>query len=96
MIVGKRLWDDCNIQEERLDEANDTHQEVYDSVVNESTSTDDENCHDHEKEVHEEQDTLEQNLTYLLELKEVEIGELQIVKEQLAQANTNNRKRYAL
>ena len=24
------LQDDCNIQEERLDEANDTHWEVYD------------------------------------------------------------------
>ena len=31
---------------------------------------------------------VEQNLTYLLGLKEVEIGELQIVKEQLEQKNT--------
>ena len=36
---------DCNIQEERLDEGNDTHWEVYDSAVDESTSTDDEDCH---------------------------------------------------
>ena len=37
----------------RLDEANDTHWEVYDSAVGESTSTDDKNCHDHKNEVHE-------------------------------------------
>ena len=37
--------DDCNIQEERLDEANDTHWEVYGSAVDESTSTDEEDCH---------------------------------------------------
>ena len=39
------VQDDCNIQKERLDEANDTHWEVYDSAVDESTSTDDEDCH---------------------------------------------------
>ena len=50
------LPDDCNIQEERLDEANDTQWEVYDSAVNKSTSTDDEHCHDHENEVLEEED----------------------------------------
>ena len=50
------VQDDCNIQEERLDEANDTHWEVYDSAVDKSTSTDDEDCHDHENEVHEEED----------------------------------------
>ena len=41
------VQDDCNIQEERLDEANDTHREVRDSAVDESTSTDDEVCHNH-------------------------------------------------
>ena len=70
------VQDDCNIQEERLDEANDTHWEVYDSAVDESTSTDDEDCHDHENEVHE--------------LKEVEISELQIVKEQIATVALTN------
>ena len=39
------VQDNCNIQEERLDEANDTHREVYDSAVDESTGTDDEDCH---------------------------------------------------
>ena len=34
------VLDDCNIQEERLDEANDTHWEVYHSAIDESTSTD--------------------------------------------------------
>ena len=34
-----QVQDDCNIQEKRLDEANDTHWEVYDSAVDESTST---------------------------------------------------------
>ena len=29
--------DDCNIQEETLNEANDTHWEVHDSAVDEST-----------------------------------------------------------
>ena len=43
------VQDDCNIQEERLDEANDTHWEVCDSAVDESTSTDDNDCHNHEK-----------------------------------------------
>ena len=49
------VLDECNIQEERLDEANDTHWEVYDSAVDESTSTDDEYCHDQCNEVHEEE-----------------------------------------
>ena len=42
------VQDDCKIEEERLDEANNIHWEVDDSAVDESTSTDDENCHDHE------------------------------------------------
>ena len=50
------VQDDCNTQEERLDEANEKHWEVYDSAVDKSTSTDDEHCHDHENEVHEEED----------------------------------------
>ena len=76
--------DDCNIQEERLDEANDPHWEVYNSVVDESTSTDNEHCHNHENDVHERGGcTVDQNFTYLLRLKEVEIGKLQIVKEQI-------------
>ena len=29
------VQDDCNIQEERLDEDNDTHRDVYDSAVDE-------------------------------------------------------------
>ena len=44
-----------NIQEERLDEANDRHWEEYNSAVDESTSTDDEDCRDHGNEVHEEE-----------------------------------------
>ena len=31
------MLDDCNIQEEGLNEASDTHLEVYDSAVDEST-----------------------------------------------------------
>ena len=54
------VLDDCYIQEERLDEANDTHWEVYDSAVDESTSTDAEDCHHHKNEVHEEE-YVEQN-----------------------------------
>ena len=38
-----KVQDDCNIQEEMLDEA-----------VDESASTDDEYCHDHENEVHKD------------------------------------------
>ena len=49
------VLDDCNIQEEKLDEDNDTHWEVYDSAVDDSTSTDDENYHNHGNEVHEEE-----------------------------------------
>ena len=60
----------------RVDEANDTHWEVYDSAVDESTSTDDEDSHDHKNEVHE--------------LKKVEIGELQIVKKQIVTAALTN------
>ena len=72
------VQNDCNIEEERLDEANEIHWEEYNSAVDESTSTDeestnnDEECYDHENEVYEEEDT-QQNLTYLLELKEVEV-----------------------
>ena len=40
----------------RLDEADDTHLKVYDSAVDESTSTDDEDSHGYENEVHEEED----------------------------------------
>ena len=39
-----------------LDEANDRHWEVHDSAVDESTSTDGEDCHNYENEVHEEED----------------------------------------
>ena len=55
------VQDDCNTQEKRLDEAIDTHWEVYDSAFDESTSADDEQCHDHENEVHvhEEEDIYE-------------------------------------
>ena len=49
------VQDDYNIQEERLDEVNDTQWEVYDSAVDESTSTDDEDCHGHGNEVLEEE-----------------------------------------
>ena len=70
------VQDDCNIQEERLDEANDTRWEVHDSVVDESTSADDEDCHDQKNEVHE--------------LKEVEVRELQIAKEQIVPAALTN------
>ena len=49
------VQDDCNNQE-RLDEANDTHWKVYASAVDESTSTDDERCHNNNNEVHEEED----------------------------------------
>ena len=43
----KLSWvqDDSNVHEERLNEADDTHQEVYDSGVDMSTSTDDKDCH---------------------------------------------------
>ena len=64
-----KVQNDCNIQEERLGEANATHWEVYDSAVDQSTSTDDEDCHNHKNEVHES--------------KEVEGGEFQIVKEKI-------------
>ena len=57
--------DDCNIQEERLDEANDTHWEVYDSAVDESTGTDDEDCHDHENEVHEEENVQQNKILHI-------------------------------
>ena len=56
------VQDDCNIQEKRLDEATETHWELYNSDVDESTSTD-VDCHDHENEVNKEED-VEQNLTY--------------------------------
>ena len=49
------MLDDCNFQEERLDEANDTRCEACYSAVDESSSTDDGDCHDHENEVHEEE-----------------------------------------
>ena len=59
-------------------QANDTHWEVhvYDSAVEESITTDDEDFHNHENEVHEEEYvyTVEHNLTYWLELKQMEIG----------------------
>ena len=80
------VLDDCNIQEERLDEANETHWEVNDSAVDESTSTDDEDCHDHRDEALEEEYVKQHNFTYLLKLKEVEIGILQDVKEQIVTA----------
>ena len=56
----KELWDvldDCTIQEGslQLEEANDTHWEVYDSAVDESTSNDDEDYHDQANEVHEKE-----------------------------------------
>ena len=65
------VHDYCNIQEEKLDEANDTHWEIYDSAVDESTSTDDDDCHDHRNEVHE------------VEVGELQIVKEQIVKEQI-------------
>ena len=45
--------------------------------------------------VYEEED-VQQNLTYLLELKEVEIGELLVVNEQLEQENTKLREEIRL
>ena len=36
------VQDDCNFQQEKLDEANDTPWDVHDSAVDASTSTDDE------------------------------------------------------
>ena len=86
------VLDDCNIQEEKLDEANDTHWEVYDLAVDQSTSADDEDCHHHYRnEVHEEECTAEElNFTYMLELKEVEIGKLQIMKEQIVTSVLSN------
>ena len=90
VVVGKielnDVQDDYSIQEIRLDEGNETHWEVYNSAVDESTSTD-EDCHHYENEVNLEED-VEQILPFLLELKEVEIGVLQIVKEELEQENT--------
>ena len=47
------VQDHHNIQEERLDEANDTHWEVNDSAVDESISTEDKDCHEHKNEVQE-------------------------------------------
>ena len=55
-MVVSEVQDDCNVQEEMLDDSNDTQQEVYDSAVDESASTDDEDCHKHENEVHTEED----------------------------------------
>ena len=34
---------------------------IYDSAVDESTSTDDEDCHHHGNEVHEEEEYVQQN-----------------------------------
>ena len=49
--------DDCNIQEGRMTEANDTHWKVHVdySAVDESTITDDGSCHNHGNEVHEKE-----------------------------------------
>ena len=58
------VLDDCNIQEERLDEASDTHWEVHDSAVDESTSTNHEDCYDHGNVVHEEE-YVQQNTIYI-------------------------------
>ena len=69
-----------------MDEVNENHWEVYNSAVDNPTSTD-LDSHDHENEVHKEEG-VRQNLTYLLGLKKVEVGELQNVKEQLEQENT--------
>ena len=57
-VVGKTLvrYGMITTLKKKLDEANDTHWEVHDSAVDESTSTDNEHCHDHENEVHEEED----------------------------------------
>ena len=46
-----------------------------------------EDCLEHENEVNAEDD-VQQSLTYLLELKEIEIGQLQVVEAQLEQENT--------
>ena len=47
---------DCNIQERRLVEANDSQWEMYNSAVDESTCTDEIDCHHHDNEVHEGED----------------------------------------
>ena len=83
--------DDCNIQEERLDEANDTHLEVYDSAVDKSTSTDDEDCHDHENEVHEEEDVQQNKIVHICQnLKKWKQVNFEIVKERIVTATLTN------
>ena len=56
--------------------ANDTHWEVYESAIDESTSTDDIDRHDHGNEVHES--------------KEMEIVELQVLKKQIVTGSLAN------
>ena len=50
------VLDDCNIQEERLDEANDTPWKCTTQLLmSQPCSTGDEDCHNHRNEVHDEE-----------------------------------------